>query len=395
MAAVQEVARNTGQAMPDETYVTLEVNASVTELPNGLGRGRRRVLIIGLPLLHVVSERGFRGVLAHEFGHYAGGDTRLGPWIWRTRDTIGRTIAQLSDDEDDSLSRRAVRLPFIWYGNAFLRITNAISRRQEFAADAAAAREVGRDAHVEALRRIHALAPGFDHYWSDEVVPVLHFGCRPPVLAGFAGYVGAERIRAAAAAHLERELAETRAGAYDSHPTLPERIASVAGLPPGAPDDSPPADALIDGSDALELRALANLVGDEAAAQLEHLRWEDVAGRVWLAHYRDVVARHPGAFDGRNVAELGEVAADPARPANTNRLLAAALTLALVRAGWQAEAPPGEPISVLCGDERLVPAEIVAALAAGELSPVEWRARIAALGAGDVALAEPELQSVS
>jgi Zn-dependent protease with chaperone function len=56
------------------------------------------VLIIGLPLLHLLSERGFRGVLAHEFGHYAGGDTRLGPWIWRTRETIGRTIDKLTDE---------------------------------------------------------------------------------------------------------------------------------------------------------------------------------------------------------------------------------------------------------------------------------------------------------
>ena len=50
-------------------------------------------MIVGLPLLHLVSERGLRAVIAHEFGHYAGGDTKLGPWIHRTRAAIGRTIA--------------------------------------------------------------------------------------------------------------------------------------------------------------------------------------------------------------------------------------------------------------------------------------------------------------
>ena len=42
------------------------------------------------------------------------------------------------------LRRQPVRVPFIWYGNAFLRITAAIWRREEFAADPCAARPVGR-----------------------------------------------------------------------------------------------------------------------------------------------------------------------------------------------------------------------------------------------------------
>lgn len=58
-------------------------------------------MIVGIPLLHLLSERGFRGVIAHELGHYRGGDTRLGPWIYRTREAIGRTIAQLSDEDGD------------------------------------------------------------------------------------------------------------------------------------------------------------------------------------------------------------------------------------------------------------------------------------------------------
>ena len=132
MALIDEEAKAAGETVPEDIYLTMEANAAVMQ------RSRtHRVMIVGIPLLHILTERELRGVIAHEFGHYSGGDTKLGPWIHRTRETIGRTIRQLSDDDgDESWSKRLVRLPFIWYGKAFLRITAAISRRQEFAADA-------------------------------------------------------------------------------------------------------------------------------------------------------------------------------------------------------------------------------------------------------------------
>jgi Zn-dependent protease with chaperone function len=133
-ATIEGVADATGQTMPAEVYVVPEVNAWVTQRGGFLGVGSRRVMGIGLPLLEMLSIDELRAVLAHEFGHYHGGDTALGPWIYRTRTAIGRTL--------DSLARHSSLLmkPFNWYGLGFLRITHAISRRQEYAADALAAR---------------------------------------------------------------------------------------------------------------------------------------------------------------------------------------------------------------------------------------------------------------
>ena len=102
--------------MPDEVFLTMEANAAVAQVSR-----TRRVMIVGVALMELLTERELRGVIAHEFGHYRGGDTRLGPWIHRTRETIARTIDRLSADE--SISRIIVRQPFIWYGKAFLRIT--------------------------------------------------------------------------------------------------------------------------------------------------------------------------------------------------------------------------------------------------------------------------------
>jgi heat shock protein HtpX len=66
---VEDEARAMDEKPPDEVYATMEVNAAVSDA----GRGRR-VMIVGLPLLELLSERGLRSVIAHELGHYAGGD---------------------------------------------------------------------------------------------------------------------------------------------------------------------------------------------------------------------------------------------------------------------------------------------------------------------------------
>jgi heat shock protein HtpX len=221
-----EEAEAAGERLPDEVYLTLEVNAAVLEI----GR-HRRVLIVGLPLLRLLSERALRSVIAHELGHYAGGDTRLGPWIYRTRETIGRTLERLSKSMvSGTWEHWLARLPFLWYGKAFLRITAAISRRQEFAADACAAHRAGRDVHVATLRTIHAYAPAFDAYWRTEVAPVLEMGFRPPLAAGFVEFASTPRVVEAAERELEGDMAKGKTSPYDSHPSLPER--TPTGSPP-------------------------------------------------------------------------------------------------------------------------------------------------------------------
>src|SRR4051812_24393225 len=48
-------AERAGEPMPDEVYLTLEANAAVTQATR-----TRRVLIVGVPLLHILSERELR-----------------------------------------------------------------------------------------------------------------------------------------------------------------------------------------------------------------------------------------------------------------------------------------------------------------------------------------------
>src|SRR5215510_1114752 len=96
---LKQIGEVTSQSLPAEVYLTNEMNAWVTNRGGVMGFGSRRVMGIGLPLMAVLSTSQLRAVVAHEFGHYHGGDTKLGPWIYKTRIAIGRTIYELERNE--------------------------------------------------------------------------------------------------------------------------------------------------------------------------------------------------------------------------------------------------------------------------------------------------------
>jgi heat shock protein HtpX len=392
VALIEEEARAAGQPAPDEIYVTFDVSAAV------LDAGRvRRVLVLGLPLLHLVSERGLRSVIAQELQRRA-----YGHWVWRTREAIARTVEELSAD-GESWVHIAVRIPFLWYGVAFLRITDAIARRRELAADVWAAGRAGRYVHVATLRHLHAYGSAFDAYWTNEVAPILAVGRRPPVAAGFAAFTRAPAVERAAAAHLERELSDGRPSRYGSHPSLAERIAAVRDCPPGDADESPAAASLLrDGGAELERAQAIHVLGGEAS-ELRPISWEAVGAEIYLDRAQRLVAVHgdlladatAGGLDGV-VERLGFVAGalqqrEPELEVERARdfagaLMADGLLVALHGSGWAVEAPPAEPVLCRRGADRVAPHVVVDDLRDGRLTGAAWRERAEALGIGAIPL---------
>ena len=112
----------------------------------------------------------------------------LGPWIQKTRMGILRTVVTLGDS--------LIQLPFITYSKMFFRITNAVSRQQEFAADALAARIVGRQALSDGLKQIHGAAAAFGSFWQHEYVPALQMQVRPPLGSGFSRFISHQQVAA-------------------------------------------------------------------------------------------------------------------------------------------------------------------------------------------------------
>jgi heat shock protein HtpX len=91
-AVLDEVASAANQATPQEVYALQDVNAWVCTRGGVLGTGGRRVMGLGIPLLHLLTVDQLKAVLAHEFGHYGGGDTKIGRVVYQTRMGLGRTL---------------------------------------------------------------------------------------------------------------------------------------------------------------------------------------------------------------------------------------------------------------------------------------------------------------
>ena len=250
---------------------------------------------LGLPLLQLLTVHQLRAVLAHEFGHYFGGDTKLGPWIYRTRAAISRTLQRLQGS--------ILQKPFVLYGELFLQITLAVSRRQELAADALAARVAGPMSLIDGRKAVHAAGPAFERYWQGEVVPLLSQGYRPPIADGFTRFVAASPIASAVQQHLERELEQGQAEPYDTHPALRERIGALQGLAAtqGCLDDRR-ATCLLDDVDALEVELLGSL--GVRPTGMRRLAWEDIGAAVYLPMWQQASSRYAAAFEGLTPAAL-------------------------------------------------------------------------------------------
>lgn len=393
---VESVRTDTRQSAPKSVYLVLDVNAWVAERGGYMGIGSRRVMALGLPLMQVLTVDQLRAVFAHEFGHYYGGDTRLGPWIQKTRMGILRTIV--------SLGERWIRLPFILYAKLFFRITNAVSRQQEFAADGLAARVVGPEALIEGLKQIHKAGAAFGAFWQSEYVPALRYEVRPPLAPGFAAFLQHKRIATGVETSLQEQLAAAKTDPDDTHPPLPERCAALARFERGSNGgDSRPAITLLNNVPELE-RDLLGIAVSQELKKARPVAWPQVPGLVWLPNWRAEASRQAHALHGAVIADAASLCREPQtvarelvfrpgylpdreqRYAEARRIIGIALTVALVDAGWEMRGDLGDPITCTREAETIEPFALVAKFQSGELTPEAWRDWCERLGISALAL---------
>ncbi|MCB8960180.1 MAG: M48 family metalloprotease [Ardenticatenales bacterium] len=397
---IRQVAALTDQAMPAEVYLVGDVNAFVAQRGGLLGLGSKRVMGLGLPLLQALSVAELDAVLAHEFAHYAGGDTRFGRWIYRLRHAVIRAAANTRES-------RILSAPFIGYARLFLRITNGISRQQEFAADALAATLVGSMPLQTGLKKINGAAPAFQAYWQAEVMPLLQLGYRPDLADGFARFMAGEQNNTAMTQAVNARLQQQVADPYDTHPALPERLAAVAHLAPGDQLNEQPAVTLLQELPRLEAAWFQFIFGAAQMSQLTPFSWDEIGARVLVPRWAGAIQPYGHLLQGLTIADLPRLRqqrnsfatiyrqrtnlgiAEKDWPALIHRFLGTVLAYILVQHGWQAHKNMGETPHLTSGDQVIQPFEFVAAVAQGQMSAQSWQESVTELGIGSLSLTGP------
>ncbi|MEU4115233.1 M48 family metalloprotease [Kitasatospora sp. NPDC028055] len=319
-AMVDRISERTGVRGPAEIRLVPEVNAGVMEESRllGLVPGKRH-LVIGAPLLIGLTEGELESVLAHEFGHYSNRDVRLAAVTVAGRRAILHTIGGLHHRANQHQAQEAAKLAakaekrlakgrkptteqagggvdrvlaklFTGYAKLYFRVSEAVGRRQEYAADQVAAQLAGRDATAAALRRIPALEAAQNFYLNRYATIGWDAGLLPPpgqVYGGLQHLLSDPKRRAELAEHA-LELPEEQPDPYDSHPPIHLRVAAIEALPDDGrgPGAAGPALALLHDSE----RVLAELevvsLVPEASGK-HRADWPELVRTAMLARARE------------------------------------------------------------------------------------------------------------
>jgi heat shock protein HtpX len=397
---VEAIAGALGEPMPAEVYLIPDVNAFVAQRGGFLGAGSRRVMGLGLPLMQVLTLSQFRAVLAHEFAHFYSGDTRLGPWVFKTRSAMARVINSLGQPSAFlrflgrfgivALAHTLVIEGLVAYWKLFMRVTQLISRRQEYRSDELACYIAGSDALIEGLQGVNKASAVLGPYWNSVVVPAVNIGYRPQLADGFGRFMNAPAISQAASDYLARQLASSRTDPLDTHPPLNARIAKARALGIVAErTDDQPSISLIDNLSNLEKALLGRMAPALANAELKPMEWETAGAEVYLPSWQKHVTEFLHLLTGITVASLPRLLKDPRdiaaripdppgmlltreqRSERAATLLRCALTLALLDHGWKLQIQPGN-FSLQRGDLLLEPPVVITKLQSGELSARSW-----------------------
>lgn len=282
-ALVTELSETTGTRGPEQVRLVGDVNAAVSEDARFFGVfGGPRRMYLGVPLLQGLTVSQLRAVLAHEFGHFSGTHTRLGPLAYRGWQAIVSTVQQLQGN--------VFQWPLRVYMVFYILLSLGMSRSQEREADRLMVQIDGRANAQAALREVFLLGLYWSHYsgqylglgWGLDLAPTADgfFGGFEKLLAARADEVDAVRKKVPLAEPAEKSRQQIAAEMLNTHPPLGVRIAAMESLPDGAearPHDARRACALIPdfGKAAAATAEVVYVFGYR-----ERVEWDELVGRV-------------------------------------------------------------------------------------------------------------------
>lgn len=242
-SVVEELCRGTGSPLPHRIIISADLNAALVQRPLlGLLGWYRNELVLGLPLLRLLSPPQALSVLAHELGHLAHQHGRFAITMHRLRSIWAAIHQRLHGSGQGKVVGWFLR----WYAPRFSAWSFVLARMHEREADLCAERAAGRQAAGEALLRIHCLArlaeetfwPALERSTAQQQEP-------PPDLLTRLDH--ALRELPPEGRRWQTEALNLRSDRDDPHPALRDRLALLGwadpdglrgSLPPGPPATS-------------------------------------------------------------------------------------------------------------------------------------------------------------
>jgi Zn-dependent protease with chaperone function len=266
-----EVARQRRLPAPQEIRLAADTVAHVYEDDEG-----NNILVIGGIALRAFTQEALAGVIAHELGHFAAGDTRLG-----RRSARRLALMALLDERFSELGGTSLN-PLVWliqmYHGFYQLVRAAAARRAEYAADRHDAAQVGAALAAATLLRL-TVTERLPWLRLSSIASACAATQQPLELIFEEQERRGRSITSTEWDEASHKELERVTGWYDSHPALRDRLAALGVTPQKAlqlafTQSGPPARDLVPEWKSIEKKMTELLM---ARAQEDHAAKRELA----------------------------------------------------------------------------------------------------------------------
>ncbi|MGE3804732.1 MAG: M48 family metallopeptidase [Gemmataceae bacterium] len=252
-AAIDEVAARVETEPPDEVWIAPGAEFSVCQRgrgPFGVFGGSRRVLTLGLCVLHFLTESEFKSILAHEFAHFSHADTYWHRFIYQVTLSLRTALGEMARTGGWVTWIN----PFYWffwlYSRSYSLLAAGFSRSREFLADRMACSHYGSDVFATALEKVCIDGGQFEKVIYKNIAGLL---AKNQAFVNM--YLAFRKFHEERGVERQQRLAvllEETPSLFDSHPTYTQRLTAAQLLPRAAQQDRNSALQLFDNSEQVE-----------------------------------------------------------------------------------------------------------------------------------------------